>query len=327
MPASEIARHVRARCAADAASAGAVRLTLAGRSALLSANPYVAPSLLRTLGHLATTAEDRPSLTLRAARLREEDSDVLGTGCAPVAGIVQPSPDGRSVVHVERWTVGHLDRSEGRIDVLIAPAELPSWRLAKPLQLLLSIHLADRGIDVVHGAIVSIEGRGVLITGAGGSGKSTAALAAFLDGFDFLGDDCVAVDAGLARGYSLYGAVCIEHDHLPSFGGMTAFVQSASDKAVVALSEVAPQRVVHDTELVALVVPRFTGAVEVTTAPLAKRDALLALAPGSIVRRAVPPAAALSRMCRLVERLPCFAMATGPVDGIGPALRRLLEET
>jgi hypothetical protein len=55
-------------------------------------------------------------------------------------------------------------------------------------------------------------------------------------------------------------------------------------------------------------------------------QALLALAPGSILKRAVPPAAALARMTSMLRELPAYALEMGPVAEAGARLRALLEE-
>lgn len=62
--------------------------------------------------------------------------------------------------------------------------------------------LADIGCDipgrqlVLHSAGVSADGRGVLLIGAGGSGKSTLVAALNASGFDLINDDVIAVSNG-----------------------------------------------------------------------------------------------------------------------------------
>jgi hypothetical protein len=60
----------------------------------------------------------------------------------------------------------------------------------------------SQGLVPLHGACVSRGGRGVLLLGASGSGKSTAALHCLLEGFDFVSEDSVFVtpDTLLATG-------------------------------------------------------------------------------------------------------------------------------
>lgn len=68
--------------------------------------------------------------------------------------------------------------------------------------------LASRGLGLVplHGACVGRHGRGVLLLGASGTGKSTLALHSLLHGLDFLAEDAVFVqpESLLATGVANY---------------------------------------------------------------------------------------------------------------------------
>jgi hypothetical protein len=68
--------------------------------------------------------------------------------------------------------------------------------------------LATRGLGLVplHGACVGRHGRGLLLLGASGAGKSTVALHSLLNGLEFLSEDAVLVDpeALLATGVANY---------------------------------------------------------------------------------------------------------------------------
>jgi hypothetical protein len=50
-----------------------------------------------------------------------------------------------------------------------------------------------QGLVPLHAACVGIDGRGILLMGASGAGKSTVALQCLLEGFDFLSEDSVFV--------------------------------------------------------------------------------------------------------------------------------------
>ena len=68
--------------------------------------------------------------------------------------------------------------------------------------------LATRGLGLVplHGACMGRQGRGLLLLGASGAGKSTVALHCLLNGLDFLSEDTVLVDPNslLATGVANY---------------------------------------------------------------------------------------------------------------------------
>lgn len=68
----------------------------------------------------------------------------------------------------------------------------------------------SQGLVPLHGACIGLGGRGALLMGASGSGKSTAALHCLLEGFDFVSEDSVFVtpDTLLATGVANFLHVC-----------------------------------------------------------------------------------------------------------------------
>jgi hypothetical protein len=77
---------------------------------------------------------------------------------------------------------------------------------AAPMYHLLSLWFAGRGRFLFHGAAVGEAGKGVLILGNGGAGKSTTALACLEAGMQFVGDDrCLLALAEAPTVYSLFG--------------------------------------------------------------------------------------------------------------------------
>ena len=319
----------RATVAEELSCAIAVRelvvshFNLARTAVSMAVESALAPSFLAPFENLRRAQQTAaPALSISVAALRCGDAGRLGLDDVSESGAITSSDDGNEIVHVQRNSIAALDRSEGTIHMLARPsAATASWQRAKPLQALLSVFFADRGVDLVHAGIVSSGGAGVLLAGRGGSGKSTVTLASALAGLDILGDDCVAlrVTDGAATGYSLFGSVCIEPDHLRSFTRVDA--RLGGDKAVVT----APG-MVSEASIRAVVLPRVTRGAAVTVRPASARDALLALAPSSILKRAVPASAALHRMAQLVRTVPAFHLEMGPVDEIAPRIRQLIAE-
>jgi hypothetical protein len=336
-------------------------LSLCDLGTSLAVDDSMERALLPLFAHLVATPSSI-SLTIRVAALRDEAARILELDTISESGHVVS--EGSVVVHRVRDAVSRLDRDAGTIDALIRIDEQTvSWHRAKPLQVPLSIFLADRDIDLVHAGLVSIGGNGVLFAGTSGSGKSTASLACALAGFDFLGDDCVAVAAkdGSLTGYSLYASSAIEVDHLDSFGIeastrqvpvilsrrsaakdplqmgerrarqggpslSTRFRMTDRGAKSVLTGELLGRCASPSTRLRAIVLPRVTREEHVSIERVSAREALLTLAPSSIVKRAVNPDAALKRMAAMVRALPCFRMHMGPIDEIAPRLEQLMKE-
>lgn|GEM_PF-3410874 len=292
---------------ADAALARGIaevrRLTIAGTAVELIVEREVAQMILAPFAHLPAST-DEPVLRIRVAALNDSDAAELGLDSVPDSGAVIPR-DG-TIEHLHRHSAALLDRDAGEIRALIRnDGALASWHRAKPLQVPLSIFFADRGVDLVHGGLVSLRGNGLLIAGNSGSGKSTLAAASLREGFDFLGDDCVGVRD--REGYSIFGSSCL--------------VTSDDEPKTVFF----PERIAASTTLRAIVLPRILRARHVTMTPASGKEALLALAPSSILKRAVPAADALARMARLARELPAFRLEMGPIAEAAVQMRELLE--
>ncbi len=71
--------------------------------------------------------------------------------------------------------------------------KLPGWVFAAPLRTSIGLALQSHGAQLVHGAAVGHAEGAILITGHGGSGKSTTTLSCLKAGLSVLGDDYVAV--------------------------------------------------------------------------------------------------------------------------------------
>ncbi|MGI9178222.1 MAG: hypothetical protein ACR2IT_10245, partial [Pirellulales bacterium] len=103
------------------------------------------------------------------------------------------------------------DVSLGRLpqlELVVSPeAAAAGDVLAQPGHVAIAAWLAAQGSCLMHAAGVAIDGRGVMLVGAGGRGKTTTALAATLRGFSYLGDDLciVSPDPSGQGGHLLQG--------------------------------------------------------------------------------------------------------------------------
>ncbi len=263
-------------------------------------------------------------LTIDLAAMDEAEAASPAVSGLGMSGVLETSADGRHVHHRQPHCVAHLDRVARTIHARLRSCDGDSTAVARPLQALLSIACADRDIDLVHGALVSREGSGLLIAGSNGAGKSTAAIAALLDGWDYFGDDCVAVSQrdGAFVGSSVFASACLDPGHLSAFAPQLPAEQAApGEKTFVRVIGRVPEA---DTCIRAIVVPRVTGGDDVTVRPLDARAALIALGPSTILRRAVPAGPVLARLRTLAMSRPRYALEMGPIDRIGGRLREIL---
>lgn len=189
-----------------------------------------------------------------------------------------------------------------------------------PLRDLLRWALADRDVNLAHLACVG----GLLLGGAGGSGKSTTSLICARAGFDFTSDDFCAVDLrGAPRASAVFAyakATTEARDLVPEIaelgpsGGL-----DWRDKLRIDMSA----RIVPEQEVTAIVLPKVaarTGRPR-EIKPLA---ALKALSNGSFNFVHGGVQRSLTQLRELVGLLPAYELEVGPdIDAIPEALAGL----
>ena len=82
----------------------------------------------------------------------------------------------------------------------------PAWLLSRPMLPLLHAHASAGPWCPVHAASVGVDGRFLLLIGAGGSGKTTAALACGALGWQYAGDDFVMINPAESRVLPLFSS-------------------------------------------------------------------------------------------------------------------------
>jgi hypothetical protein len=305
---------------------------LAGRSVRLRVvGPRLARLVSRPFAHVRISDPGPPALTID---LYEGASPARWHGL-PLAGVLASSADGRFLAHARSDSRMVLDRRRGRLAGRIDPDGAQAGReRARPLSLMLAVWCGDREIQLVHAGLVARDGHGVLLGGSSGAGKSTAALACAIAGFDFLGDDCIALRQdgdGTFEGHSLYCSTALAPAQLPWFPALAQRATEAApgddDKAIVFGTEAFPGRLPPMARIRLLVLPRIVKHGPLGARPATKAEALLALGPSSLVKRAVPARGALRGLARLVERVPSYWLDVDPqLDAIPRRVGALLTE-
>jgi GT2 family glycosyltransferase len=147
---------------------------------------------------------------------------------------------------------------------------LPDWTRAAPFRTLFHWLAEHHDAQLVHAAAVGLGGRGVLITGRGGVGKSTCALSCLGAGFDYVGDDYVLLSRhdGL-RAYSLYRTAKIKQADLGFFPGFELLPARADpggedEKRVLLVTD----RIVDSVEIIAVLTPAFGADKETVFEPI-----------------------------------------------------------
>lgn len=209
--------------------------------------------------------------------------------------------DDRFVGHHRPGLTAWLDRRQDRLVGCCDPQCLLPTDRVKPLHGLWLVWHHDRKVPVVHAALVSRDGRGLLVVGPENSGKSTVAAVCLANGMDLVADDQVAL-IGPRRGAGLYGGIWLESDHAARFGNtLGKGLHHPYEPKTCFLLE--PSRLAPEASIEAVLVLRPGRARgPMRMGPATALEALAAASSGTVA------AASRSALGRLVETAPCYGL-------------------
>jgi hypothetical protein len=205
---------------------------------------------------------------------------------------------------------------------------VPIHERGAPLRAALHWWMEAYGCRLVHAAAVGYGRDAVLLAGKGGSGKSTAALAALTGGWHYLGDDyCLVAAQGEPRVYSLYNSAKLERAHLENFPALRSAVRCGSEpcggKVLLDLHRFRPASLTATLPLRAVLLPRVAGRPETAAIPCTAAEALRALAPSSLLQLPGAGRSGLSAMAELAGKIPCYRLELGTEL---PAIPKVMRE-
>jgi hypothetical protein len=233
-------------------------------------------------------------------------------------GLVTADSAGRFIVDSRPNGLLILDRLENRIVGYYAGASsLFLDERARPLHRLLSVWLGDQGVQFIHAGVVSAGDAGVLLAGGGGAGKSTTSLLCLLAGLGYLSDDFAAFtqDASGITAHCLFTSAVVQLHHLRQFPKLTTAAQGPNydheDKSVVFVGELIPWAIRESVPVRTILLPRVMKRPETQIVRASSREALLALAPSSVMLLPGGGPRALQRLANLVGAVPAFKLELG----------------
>jgi hypothetical protein len=233
---------------------------------------------------------------------------------------VKSAPDGTPVV-----VRGLVTGSEGVHWTSDGPP-LPLHERAAPFLPLLNQWMAGGQPRLVHAGAVGWHGRGVLLAGEGGSGKSSTALACVRCGFDYVGDDYVAVDTERLSAHAVYRSGKLHWRGLHRVGDLPLVAArrlpprrgSYEEEKAVFLMET--QTMTDDLVLAAIILPRVEAGERTRLVPAPRVRALAALAPSTILQLPGSGQGDLHALRRLCESVPAYSLELGSDMETAPAL-------
>jgi hypothetical protein len=164
--------------------------------------------------------------------------------------------------------------------------QLPDWDDSAPCREMFHWMTLSTDCFLAHSAAIGIGNDGILLTGPGGSGKSTTAAAAAVSGLMTIGDDFVLIDPRSGHAHALYDTIKLDTRSSAWFAELAAHAvnprRDPSAKSRVHLLRSRPSAFAHQLRIKAIVLPRTGGQTTTTIAPATVAEAMRALVPTTI---------------------------------------------
>jgi hypothetical protein len=210
-------------------------------------------------------------------------------------------------------------------------AQLPYYEQAAPLRTIFHWWSTRQSQQLVHGAAIGSKNGAVLLTGKGGSGKSTTAVTSLLAGLGYLGDDyvlCEVIEAGVTV-HSLFNSAKIDAHSLtllPQLAGKIANeARLSEEKGILYAHTFYPEQLLRSAPLRAIVIPQVTTRTNSHLQPIKSSLAFLALAPTTVFQLPGAGETAVTFLRQLVTQLPCYQLQLGrDLSQIPPTIHSLL---
>lgn len=197
-------------------------------------------------------------------------------------------------------------------------SNLPYWITAAPLRPILNWFLSKTGVHLIHGAVVGLNGKSVLLTAKGGSGKSTTALACLYAGMEYLGDDYITIKSGdIITAHSLFNSLKVFPQSLNIFPKLKEKIYykdnvvAEDEKLIIFLSELFRKQMVKKSVLNAIFIPVIKNTKETRIIPATKIDTMLAMIPTTLLQLSLTESNKVTELKSIIERTPCYFLELG----------------
>jgi len=165
---------------------------------------------------------------------------------------------------------------------------VPWWESTFSFRALFHLWTKDLPAQLVHAGTMARNGRGVLIPGQSGSGKSTSCLNLLRAGYDYLGDDYVWVELGVEiKVFTLYQTAKVEPDNfLMRFPEWETHLRNKADykhqKAIFHVTDIYPEAGILSSPVRAILLPRVAHQEYTGFKKANPTQALMAMAPTTL---------------------------------------------
>lgn len=306
-----------------------VCLSFAGEALL----PYLTPAL----EHLRTGDNTPPDVTIHVW-------DTLSTGVRMVPppcvwadftdrGDIWGFTSKRikTAFHWSEYSVNVMDMDSNRgVYWVKDPRAFPYWVYSSPFRTMFHWWTEKNGCQLLHAAAFGTDQGAVLLTGKGGVGKSSTALACLGAGMFFAGDDYVIVKKDPEPVvYSLYCTGKLNMPDAEQYPGLKPLVAPPvspnQEKAVIMLWPHFRDQIQKEMEIKAILTPKVQQQEETTIQPVSFWPVQRAMSFTTMSQLPLVGEKTHHYINSLVSRIPCYNLSLGAVRGRIPGvINRLL---
>ncbi|MCU1426505.1 MAG: hypothetical protein JWL83_505 [Actinomycetia bacterium] len=298
----------------------------------------VVAGIERRFRPLQVTLEDEPDIRF----------DIQGPG-VPSSQVCAPAGEGRRIYDAPRAGIDYFEEldevfvdydgalrvrcqpARGRVDIAIDDEEAGRVLAVNPFFTIPLLELAKRrALYSLHAACVADNGRGLLVAGASGAGKTTLAIALARAGLTFLTDDMVflSIHDDTIAVLALPDEIDVTDstvDMFPELGSLRgATLPPGRPKHSVRLEHLLAVDTALRCTPKAVVVCDIGVDDATVVEPMSGASALVALAPNVLLTEASSSQAHLDALATLVRAVPCYRVRTGRNVAAAAALLRQL---
>jgi hypothetical protein len=195
---------------------------------------------------------------------------------------------------------------------------LPDWEVVSPFRSLLHCWFRAQEFQFVHAAAVGRPNGGLLLTGKGGSGKSSTALSCLNSSLGYLCDDfcLIGQQNGTYSAFGLYAtAKLVGAEDLARFPCIAQKVwnpdREPGQKAAFFLQDHYPESFVDHFPLKGILLPVVTGQRDTSVVPCSSSRAFSALAPSTLSLLPASGATDFRFLTELSRALPAYELRLG----------------
>jgi hypothetical protein len=197
------------------------------------------------------------------------------------------------------------------------PTDIPWWMKGSPLITIISEWLAKTEVKLIHTAAVGTEKGVVLLTGKGGSGKTTTTLTCLESGLQSIGEDyCLIQMNPEPYIFTLYNSAKLTENTLKNFPQYTKYITNLNhypeDKALLFHHQIHPQKILRSAPIKAILKLHINNTNDTYLSNISAAALTRELAFSTILQQAgIKNTTLLSLVAKLTQNVPFYQLNIG----------------